>query len=133
MFSRTDLAEVIGERTLRVSDLKKLEKAVAAFLLSENKAEDLDSLMRDVMRYRAEHGLVEATVVSAFPLTREVRSDVLSALKAEYPTAKSYHLNEQVDPGVIGGVRLEMANEELDLTVRGKLNTLKRLTAAREN
>jgi F0F1-type ATP synthase delta subunit len=34
---------------------------------------------------------------------------------------------------LVGGVRIEMANEELDLTVRSKLNTLKRLTSVRSN
>jgi F0F1-type ATP synthase delta subunit len=132
MADRTELAAVIGERTLHEGDLKKLETAVAAYLLEQNMEGQLDSLMRDVLKYRAAHGIVEATAVSAFPLTGDTRSEVLQVLKAEYPSAKSYHLNERINPDVIGGVRLEMADEELDLTVRSKLNTLKRLTAARE-
>ncbi len=132
MVTRTDLAEVVGARTLHGSDLKKIEREVAAYLLEQNEVESLDSLMRDVLKYRAEHGIIEATVVSAYPLSAEARSEVLSALKAEYPSAEQYYLNEQIDSDVIGGVRLEMVNEELDLSVRARLNTLKRLTTARE-
>ncbi len=132
MASRIELAAVIGERTMHEGDLKKLEISVAAFLLERNEAELLNTLMRDVLKYRAAHGIVEATAVSAFPLDSEARNDLMNALKAEYPSASNYKVNERIDPSVIGGVRLEMADEELDLTVRSKLNTLKRLTAARE-
>lgn len=132
MISRTDLAEVIGERTLHLSDANKLKKAIAGYLLEQNRVADIDSLMRDVMKYRAQHGHVEAMVVSAFPLTPAVLASVQSEVKSQYPGAKSYVLNEKVDEDVVGGIRIEVAGEELDMTVRAKLNTLKRLTAARE-
>lgn len=132
MISRPELAEVIGERTLHLKNMGKLKQAIAAYLLTENHVQDVDSLMRDVLRYRAEHGHVEATVVSAYPLSSALRADVRTALKQEYPNARSYVLNERIDPDVLGGLRLEMAGEELDLSVRAKLNTLKRLTAARD-
>lgn len=133
MKSRLDLAEVIAERTMHLHDLTKLKRAVAAYLLEENDVEELDSLMRDVLAYRANHGHVEATVVSAYPLSATVKADIMRALKAEYPKARSFILNQKVDTSVVGGLRIELANEELDLTVQSKLNTFKRLTAARNN
>ena len=131
MITRPELAAVIGERTLHTTDIDELKQAVASYLLEEERTDDIESLMRDVLRYRANNGHVEATVVSAFTLNPTMRAEVTSALKDEFPGAKSYVLNERIDEDVIGGVRLEMAGEELDLTVRAKLNTLKRLTAAR--
>jgi F-type H+-transporting ATPase subunit delta len=133
MIPRPELAEVIGELTLHVSDVNKLKKAIAAYLLEQNRTDDVASLMRDVLKYRAEHGYVETTVVSAFPLSASLRAEVRAVVKQEYPGAHGYVLNERIDPSVVGGVRLEMAGEELDLTVREKLNRFKRLTAAREN
>ena len=132
MISRTDLAEVIGERTLHTHDLNKLKKAIAGYLLEQNRVADIDSLMRDVMKYRAAHGYVEAMVVSAFPLTSAVLASVEIEITGQYPGAKSYVLNQRVDKDVVGGIRIEVAGEELDMTIRAKLNTLKRLTAARE-
>ena len=133
MVTRLELAKVIAVRTLDVKDTTQLQKAVAGYLLEEGRVDELDSLMRDVLNYRADHGHVEATVVSAHPITREARADVLDAIKGEYPNAKSFVLNQRVDPSVVGGLRIELANEELDLTVQAKLNTFKRLSAAREN
>ena len=131
MTFRPKLAQVIAEKTLRTSDTAALTREVAAYLIDQNHVDQLDSVMRDVLKYRAEHGHVEATVVSAFPLGTAERSAIMAELKAEYPKASSYTLNQRVDENVVGGIRMEMAGEQLDLTVRAKLNTLKRLTAAR--
>jgi len=131
MISRPDLAKIIAERTLHMTDQDDVVQAVAAYLLDEGRSEDVSSLMRDVARVRAEHGLVEATVVSAYELDNGAMQEVKGALKAEYPNGKSFVINKRIDPSLVGGLRIEMAGEELDLSVRAKLNTLKRLTAAR--
>ncbi len=131
MIDRRQLAEAIAERTMHIKNIAQLKREVAAYLLAEHRTHDIDSLIRDIVAYRAEHGLIEATAISAYPLTAQVRKEVMQELKVEYPHAKSIVINEKIDPGVIGGVRIEAVNEQLDLTVRSKLNTLKRLTAAR--
>ncbi len=132
MVTRLELAEIIGERTLR-EPIDSLKNAIAAYLLEEGDVSELDSLMRDVLAYRADHGYIEATLLSAHPLTDAVRKDVADLLKQEYPAAKAISMNETIDPSVVGGLRIELAGKELDLTVRAKLNTLKRLTAARKD
>lgn len=133
MISRPEIAHVIAERTMHVTDLPALQMAIAGFLMEQNRVDELDSLMRDVMRYRASHGYVEATVVSAYPINADVRSEVMKAMKKEFPGAKSYVLNEKTDESVVGGIRIEFAGEELDLTVKAKLNTFKRLTLSRKD
>lgn len=116
---------------MHVTDSHALAKEIAALLLVENLTGDVQSLMRDVLAYRAERGLVEVQVISAYPINAQVRGDIRSVLSVEYPHAKSIRINEEIDPSVVGGLRIEAAGEQLDLTVRAKLNTLKRLTAAR--
>jgi F0F1-type ATP synthase delta subunit len=129
MISRRHLAEVVGERTLHIRDSKKLAREVAAYLLDTKHSHELDSLLRDVMEYRAQHGFVEAVAVSAHDLSDGVIRDIEGILKKEYPRAKHVHVVSRIDPSVVGGVRIEMANEQLDLTVREKIDTFKRLTA----
>ena len=133
MISRSEITHVIAERTMHVTDLPALNKAIAGYLLEQNRVDELDSLMRDVIAYRAAHGHVEATVISAYTLTESVRAEMLGAMKQEYPRAKSYILNEKIDESVVGGLRIEFAGEELDLTVKAKLNTFKRLTLSRKD
>lgn len=127
--SRRHLAEVIGERTLHIKDGKKLAREIAAYLLDTKATDDLESLIRDVMEYRANHGVVEAVAVSAHELTASAIKDLEAILKEEHPKAKTVHVISRQDPSVVGGVRLEMANEQLDLTVREKIDMFKRLTA----
>lgn len=128
--SRHHLAEVIGERTLGVSEPTQLAREIAAYLLSENLTYELESLVRDVMEYRMKKGVIEAKLVSAHALGREVEADVRKILHDEYPNAKQIRIDQELEPETVGGVRIELPNEQLDLTVRSKLNTFKRLTEA---
>lgn len=126
---RSDLAAVIGERTLQVRDVKHLAAAVAAYLLEERRTADLESLIRDIMQYRLENGVVEANVVSAHELPSIVLEDVKQILHQDYPKARELNIDAQIDPMVVGGLRIELPNEQLDMTVQTKLDTFKRLTA----
>jgi len=130
MIARHHLAEVIAERTLHVRDTRKLAREVAAYLLDTRQTGQLESLLRDIMEYRAQHGVVEATAISAHDLDATVIKDLQQILKDEHPKAKSTHITPRLDPSVVGGVKLQLANEQLDLTVRGRLDTFKRLTTA---
>ncbi len=125
---RKELARVIGERTLHIRDVRTLSAAIAAYLLEERRTHDLESLIRDIMQYRIENGIVEANLVSSHELPAHVIQDVKDILKQEYPHAKELELDSQIDPEVVGGLRIELPNEQLDLTVRTKLDTFKRLT-----
>jgi F0F1-type ATP synthase delta subunit len=131
--SRHHLAAVIGEKTLHISDTGLLAREIAAYLLDEKHTGELDSLMRDIIAYRAEHGAVEAVAASTSPLSDEVLADIKTLLEREYPKAKQVIVREKRDDSVIGGVRIDLPNEQLDLTVKSKLSTFKRLTALERN
>ena len=133
MSTRSEIATAIAKRTMEESDPVRLRSAIASFLLEENRISELDSIMRDVLAYRTLQGHVEVTVVSAYPITKQVREDVLIAVKEEFSGAISYVINEKIDESVVGGLRIEFDGEELDLTVKSKLNTFKRLTSARKD
>lgn len=129
---RHHLAATIAERTLHVSDTDELAREVAAYLLHENKVAELDSLMRDVIAYRAEHGVVEAVALSAHDLDHTDLEDIEQLLQEEYPSAKQFTVDQVKVPELIGGVKIELPGEQLDLTVRAKVNTFKRLTTGKD-
>lgn len=128
--SRTRIAHTIADRTLKDGSKKKLSQEIAAYLLSERRVGDLDSLLRDVQADWAEAGFVEVLAASAHPLTAATRADIEKRIKPLYPNAKRIIVTEVHDVGVIGGVRLSLANQQLDLTVEAKLNKFKQLTTA---
>jgi F0F1-type ATP synthase delta subunit len=127
--ARHTLAEAIAQRTMHVQDSKLLAKEIAAYLLEERRTSELESVLRDIMQYRADQGILEAKVISAHEVHQEVLNDVKQLLHTAYPAAKTIHVSPRIDSDVIGGIRIDMPNEQLDLTVAAKLATLKRLTA----
>ena len=132
---RTRISSTIADRTLnsvrsgQKSAVQSVAKEVAAYLLAENRVGELDSVLRDVQADWAEAGYVEVLAASAHPLSSDVRANITKQVKGLYPDAKQVIVTEVPDPTVIGGVRLSLANQQLDLSVEAKLNKFKQLTA----
>ena len=74
-------------------------------------------------RYNDDYRIVEAEVTSAVPLPPE-RLEALRA-KLQEISGKNVTLNLRVDPGVIGGVRVEMDGRRYDNTIQNRLDRLR--------
>lgn len=129
---RTKIASTIADRTLKSGHSTSLAKEIAAYLLAEGRVGELDSILRDVQADWAEAGYVEVLAATAFPLSADVRTSITNQVKSLYPDAKQVIVTEVPDPEVIGGVRLSLANQQLDLSVEAKLNKFKQLTAGKD-
>lgn len=116
------VASVLAEKSFSAEE-------IAAYLLETKRTGELNSIAREIILDRAEQGIVEANAISARELTSETREEVTSQIRKLYPNAKKIILNEQIDPTVVGGVRLEFPDSQLDLTIRNKLNRFKALTS----
>lgn len=130
--SRLVIADIVRRQIARAKpgSTADLSRDIAAYLLAEHRTGELDSLMRDVMKLRAEMGIVEVVAVSARPLSAAAHAEVEAQAKRVYPTATTVIVSEQLDESLIGGVRLEFPEQQLDLSVRDRLNTFKQLTTA---
>lgn len=126
---RHELAKMLAEKFAGMP-AKKLSREIAAYLLAEHRTTELDSLLRDIMQYRADSGTVEVIAASAHELTMKVQRDIEAQVRTLYPAAKKIIISEEHDPNIIGGVKIELANQQLDLSVRSKLNRFKQLTEA---
>lgn len=119
--SNKELASLIRHLSSKVSS-KKLSKDVANYLAGEGRTSDLDAIMREVARQRQEaDGVTEVTATSAYPLSDNARRELKKLLGIEKAV-----VNEVIDKDTIGGVRMETSETMLDLTVRNRLNQLKR-------
>ena len=74
-------------------------------------------------RYNADHGILEAVVTSAVPLSANARDKLIAKLQDK--TGKTIQLTEKVDSSVLGGLRLDLAGERLDGTVQRRLELLR--------
>jgi F0F1-type ATP synthase delta subunit len=130
--SRTKIAKAVAERTLKNGISAGLSKEIAAYLMDEGRISELDSLLRDVEADWASAGYVEVLAYSAHELDAEVRKEIDREARNLYPAAKKIIVTHVHDPEIIGGVKLMIANNQLDLSIEAKLNKFKQLTAGKD-
>lgn len=70
-------------------------------------------------RRNADRGILDAVAITAVPLRDELREKLRVRLQAL--TGKQVDLQYRIDPGVLGGIRLEYDGKALDGTVRSRL------------
>lgn len=73
------------------------------------------------------HGELVATVRVVSPLADAERDRLATALSQQY--GKQVHLNEVVDPDVLGGMRVEIGDDVIDGTVSSRLDDARRKLA----
>lgn len=70
-----------------------------------------------------ENGIVEVKVSSVKNLKNEDKKYITELLKKKYE-GKEFIFLEQVDERLLGGVRIEVNNEVIDITLKHKINKL---------
>lgn len=126
---RSQIVPVVAKLTQKAGTTKRLSREIAAYLLEENRVSELDSLLRDVIAYRSAEGIVEITAISAHELSDAMRRDIEKLVREQFPSVKQIVINQRIDKSTVGGVRLELVDRQLDLTVCSKLNRLKQVAA----
>lgn len=71
----------------------------------------------------AQGGSADATVFSAFPIESAALADLAAQLEKRF--ARKLHLDVQLDPELIGGVRVVVGDEVLDTSVKARLEQMK--------
>src|SRR4051794_35819171 len=123
------IAEVLARQSLKPVSSRKLAREIAAYLISQHRTADLESLLRDILQYRADNGIVEVRAISAHPLNDRLRQDIRVQIQSLYPAARRIIIDEEYDEMILGSVRLELANQQFDASIRTKLNRFKQLAA----
>ena len=122
--SRRKLAERAAGRIAAGESNAVVLRELAAYLMDTGRKSEADLLARDIETALTARGIVVGTIVSARPLTKEAKESIDSFVKHHYTGVKAVVLRERVDTGVIGGVRVELPDRQLDATVATKLDKL---------
>ena len=128
MGRRRNLAKYIDSSIDENISVKKLAKHVAEYLLEEKKVSDLESVMRDVVNLRAVKGFVEVDAYSAHKLSDNAIKEIKSTVKSHFKNAKTVVVNNLIDEDLVGGVKLYIGSDRLDLSIKNKLNMFRELT-----
>lgn len=102
----------------------KLDEKVGAFLRLVNQNHRLSAMSEiaaqfELLKNQSE-GAAEVVITSAFPLEGEALSSLLSSLKKRFG-GKELRPTIEVDPSLIGGVRVQVGDEVLDSSVKAQL------------
>lgn len=119
--SRRKIAELWADELIKGRDITK---QIAAYLVSERRVDEAALIVRDTESALAERGIVVADLMSAHGLSDESRAAIQKFLTVRLG-AQKVAFREQHDQSVIGGVRVDVAGQQLDATLRTRLNQLK--------
>ena len=98
--------------------------AMFELLAKKNRQDTLGALAEEFIRiYRASTGVVEATVISAVPLTDTQKQKLNAYVSSK--TKMNVIFNEQIDGSLIGGFILRMPGLELNTSLKSKIEALK--------
>lgn len=125
-YSRTKLAHYIANQLDDEADQNDLAIQTASYLLDSAKKSDLDSLMRDVIETRMDRGIVELTARTAYPLEDVQKRQIKDVIKKHYPNTQKIIIHEVKDPHVVGGIAITLPNADLDMTIKAKLNQIRK-------
>jgi F-type H+-transporting ATPase subunit delta len=92
-------------------------------LARNGRKNELRAVIRAYRRLAAEHrGEATAEVVTARPLN----DDQLAALKAQLRTraGRDVNIDASVDPNLLGGIVVKLGSQQIDASIRTKLNRL---------
>ena len=100
--------------------LDEKAKNLVAVLAANDRLALLPEMRVQYERLRAEReGVADAEITSAFPLNDAGRAKLVATLEKRFKRKIRPHV--KVDPALIGGVHVQVGDEVIDASVRGKL------------
>ncbi|WP_265529257.1 F0F1 ATP synthase subunit delta [Sphingomicrobium marinum] len=109
-----------------IADQSKFDRLTKNFLgvLAENgRLDQLEATLNAFAQLYADHkNVAHAQVTSARPLTDAQVATLKDKLSAR--ASRTVSLDTQVDPELLGGIRIQMGSELIDASVKTKLNSL---------
>lgn len=130
-----EFAKILDTKILTAAEKKEIfTKALAVgnaylvnffkLLVDRDRTEELKEMFVAFEKaYKEEKNILEASAVTAIPLSEDELEKIKSMLSEKYQ--KTVILDNTVDESIIGGMILYVGNTMLDASVRSKLNGLK--------
>lgn len=106
-------------------DLKSIAQAGAQTLVSQRRVRDLDIILKEVAEelWSARRHL-EITVTTARPLAQSLKARIVELFRQRQ--AQVVAVTENIDPTMLGGIKIASPLGELDASVLTQLNNLKK-------
>ena len=123
-----DYVTLLSEPSIPKKERLKLEPYLVNFiklLLENNMLREFAACFRAFRaEYNKAHGIADAVVTSAVALDDAQRRELRERL--EKLSGKTVELTEKVDPGILGGLKVELDGRLYDGTVQSRLNSIRK-------
>ena len=118
--STLELAKYAVDQMESGVDVSGIASHISAFLVDERRTRDAGEVLRAIDAELEKRGRNHVTITSAHEVSDEVKSQLAKLLGADKPM-----YTEIIDESVIGGVRAQSGEKQIDLTVKAKLARFK--------
>lgn len=118
-------AKQLGELLLEIGRNRFNEdgRTFLNMLAENNRVSILPQISYLFEQLKAQHdGVIEAAIISAFDMSSSQLRNLVSALERKFE--RRIEAKVQVDPELIGGVKVEIGDEIFDASIRGKLEAM---------
>ena len=120
-FSAKQIADLFVSLTDEVGN-----QVLASFvgILAENERLGVLTQIQEIYEQlkSADEGVKDAVVTSAYPLDAAQLNNLMSQLESHFGSKLQPHV--EVDPALIGGIKVAVGDQVLDASVRGKLEAM---------
>ncbi|TAL15054.1 hypothetical protein EPN95_00930 [Patescibacteria group bacterium] len=122
--SRRKISNYIADQIAAGHEGKKLIQELAAFLIDTRRVKELELVVRDIEYELTSRGIVLAWVSSAHDLTSATKIAITKLIK-DRTDAKNVELQELIDPALLGGIKIDLPGQQLDMTIARRLTQLR--------
>lgn len=126
IISNNDIARAIylSLKEKSSTEVHKVHESVIKFLIKKRLMQRVSAILYQLKKIvNFENGIVSATVLSAHKIHEKEEKDLIHFFKKRY-SAKEVALTHVLDKKLLGGMRLEVNDEVIDLTIKNKIREL---------
>jgi F-type H+-transporting ATPase subunit delta len=114
----------MSTRKLDKGSIGQLAREIWMELQSNKKYNKLDELLNKIRKLRADQQAKKiAEIISAKPLSAEEKNEII--IKSEKKVDAKIMPVYKVDPSILGGIKVKVEDQILDLSWKGKLQLIR--------
>ncbi len=122
--SRRKIASYYAKSLIDGADAKQLAQQLAAYLIDSKRTKEQQLIISDIEYQLSIRGVVVANITSAHELDELTKAAVVKLVRQNVD-ADDVQLRTDIDPSLLGGLRLEFAGSEIDTIIARRLTALK--------
>ncbi len=100
--------------------MNEVATKIASVLIEERRTRDMAAVLRAIEKELARRGSIQVTITSAHEVSEAVKMQLATLLGVENPVFDSV-----IDKSVIGGVKAQAGEKQIDLTAKARLSKFK--------